>query len=534
MSAAARDAGARDPRTQQQGALPPTRNVDRIKHATCRRRRASTTCLASARTQLPGRRRRAGLPALLPARATLAAQLFGTVRRDQPGASSRRRATAASQQGTIVGQDGLEYTYDRYLRGERRRHARPGRRARPPEGRRCRASASPCQGKQLKLSLDLDLQRAGQQAHAEAGRAAIADGAKTGRRLRGDGPAQRRGPRAWAPTRASTRTSSPSRSRRRRYDAAQQRGERRAAVQPRDRRRSIRPARRSSRSPRWRRCECGHRSRPTRRSTTPASFKIGDHEFQQRRRRGRTARSRCATRCRSPRTSSSTTLGAQLNATAATIAPEVGAPARPRPPHRHRPAGRVRRAGPRPRVARRGRRVPKCRKKRKAPTRRCTRAAASSAWTRATTSTSPSARATCRPRRCRWPSPTRRSPTAARSCARTSACAIEDAAGRLLQEHRARRRARTRQDRPGLPRRRSSTACTRAASEPGGTSADVFAGFGRTRCYGKTGTAERAGQRRPVLVRRLRRPTRTRADRGRRDRRAGRLRRRDRRARPRA
>ena len=40
---------------------------------------------------------------------------------------------------------------------------------------------------------------------------------------------------------------------------------------------------------------------------------------------------------------------------------------------------------------------------------------------RATTSTSRSARATCRPRRCRWPSPTRRSPTAARSRARTSA-----------------------------------------------------------------------------------------------------------------
>ena len=40
---------------------------------------------------------------------------------------------------------------------------------------------------------------------------------------------------------------------------------------------------------------------------------------------------------------------------------------------------------------------------------------------RATTSTWPSARATCRPRRCSSPSPTRPSPTAARSCARTSA-----------------------------------------------------------------------------------------------------------------
>ena len=54
--------------------------------------------------------------------------------------------------------------------------------------------------------------------------------------------------------------------------------------------------------------------------------------------------------------------------------------------------------------------------------RRCSSAAASSArGPAATTSTSRSARATCRPRRCRWPSPTPRSRTAARSCARTSA-----------------------------------------------------------------------------------------------------------------
>ena len=59
----------------------------------------------------------------------------------------------------------------------------------------------------------------------------------------------------------------------------------------------------------------------------------------------------------------------------------------------------------------------------------------------ATTSTSPSARATCRPTRCRWRSPTRRSPTAARSCARTSACGS-----------RTRRDARSRRSTPA-PRR---------------------------------------------------------------------------------
>ena len=54
-----------------------------------------------------------------------------------------------------------------------------------------------------------------------------------------------------------------------------------------------------------------------------------------------------------------------------------------------------------------------------------TRAASPTAPTargpRATRSTSPSARATCRPRRCRWPWPTRSWPTATTACARTSA-----------------------------------------------------------------------------------------------------------------
>ncbi len=52
----------------------------------------------------------------------------------------------------------------------------------------------------------------------------------------------------------------------------------------------------------------------------------------------------------------------------------------------------------------------------------------------ATTSSSPSARATCRPTRCRWRSPTRRSATAARSSPRTSRKEVEDAAGRVLRE----------------------------------------------------------------------------------------------------
>ena len=150
---------------------------------------------------------------------------------------------------------------------------------------------------------------------------------------------------------------------------------------------------------------------------------------------------------------------------------------------------------------------------------------------RATTSTSRSARATCRPRRCRWRSPTRRSPTAAASSRRTSACEIEDAAGTRAAAASTRR--------AGAPRRRSTRRTAQAildglhaaASEPGGTSADVFERLDQAAfpVYGKTGTAERHGPGRPVLVRRATCRDPTQADRGRRHRRAGRLRRRGRR-----
>ena len=66
---------------------------------------------------------------------------------------------------------------------------------------------------------------------------------------------------------------------------------------------------------------------------------------------------------------------------------------------------------------------------------------------RATTSTSRSARATCRPPRCRWPSPTRRSPTAGTSSRPHLGAAIEDGAGRPSQEIRKPAR-RAREDRP--------------------------------------------------------------------------------------
>jgi penicillin-binding protein 2 len=71
------------------------------------------------------------------------------------------------QQGTIVGQDGIEYTYDRYLRGRdgatRVQIDSLGR----PTGEL--SLREPVQGKNLKLSIDLGLQREGEQAIAGLG-----------------------------------------------------------------------------------------------------------------------------------------------------------------------------------------------------------------------------------------------------------------------------------------------------------------------------------------------------------------------------
>ncbi|HVE67664.1 MAG TPA: penicillin-binding protein 2 [Solirubrobacteraceae bacterium] len=105
----------------------------------------------------------------------LAAQIFGTVGEISPDELEESRFRGV-EQGTIVGKGGLEHTYDRYLRG------RPG-------ATRIQVDAfgrstgifpkrEPLQGKQLKLSLDLDLQRAGQEAMSEAGGIPITDGVK--------------------------------------------------------------------------------------------------------------------------------------------------------------------------------------------------------------------------------------------------------------------------------------------------------------------------------------------------------------------
>jgi penicillin-binding protein 2 len=103
----------------------------------------------------------------------LAAQIFGTVGEISPEQIKRPRFRGV-QQGTIVGKGGLESTYDRYLRG------RPGATrvqvdaVGRPKGEF--PQRLPEQGRQLKLSLDLGLEKAGQDAIAQAGGIPIVNG----------------------------------------------------------------------------------------------------------------------------------------------------------------------------------------------------------------------------------------------------------------------------------------------------------------------------------------------------------------------
>ena len=118
---------------------------------------------------------------------TLAAQLFGTVGRITPQEVHEARYRGVSQ-NAVVGQSGLEWYYDRYLRGqdgaERVQVDALGHFTGDLSARK------PLQGHSLKLSLDVSLQRAGQLACAERDQR---EPAGAGRRVRRDGPRQRRG-----------------------------------------------------------------------------------------------------------------------------------------------------------------------------------------------------------------------------------------------------------------------------------------------------------------------------------------------------
>ena len=118
---------------------------------------------------------------------TLAAVLFGTVGPISPQELTDPRFKGLPQ-SAIVGQSGLEYYYNRYLQGtngaEEVQIDALGR-STGTIGR-----VAPVPGNNLRLSLDVNLQRAGEQALAEADGH---DPRRRRRRVRGPEPGERRG-----------------------------------------------------------------------------------------------------------------------------------------------------------------------------------------------------------------------------------------------------------------------------------------------------------------------------------------------------
>lgn len=97
---------------------------------------------------------------------TLAAQLLGNVGQVNE-AELKQHHFKGVKQGTTVGQSGVEYTYDRYLRGRDGAQLLQVDSMGGFKGELKRRQPVP--GHDLKLSLDLQLQRAGQDALARAG-----------------------------------------------------------------------------------------------------------------------------------------------------------------------------------------------------------------------------------------------------------------------------------------------------------------------------------------------------------------------------
>ncbi len=97
----------------------------------------------------------------------LAAQLFGTVSEISAEQMGLGRYKDVAQ-GTRIGQSGLEYTYDKYLRGQdgSSRVVVDAFGARDEE--RKVSVTEPKQGQRLRLTLDMDLQKTGERALAQA------------------------------------------------------------------------------------------------------------------------------------------------------------------------------------------------------------------------------------------------------------------------------------------------------------------------------------------------------------------------------
>jgi penicillin-binding protein 2 len=96
---------------------------------------------------------------------TLAAQLLGTVGQITEGQLGRKRYKGVSQ-GTVVGQSGIEYQYDRYLRGRDGAQLLQVDSMGGFKGELRRRPPAP--GSNLKLSLDLGLEKVGQDAVVSA------------------------------------------------------------------------------------------------------------------------------------------------------------------------------------------------------------------------------------------------------------------------------------------------------------------------------------------------------------------------------
>lgn len=98
---------------------------------------------------------------------TLAAQLLGNVGQVSPEQLGEERFNGV-RQGTIVGKSGIELAYDRYLRGRNGARRLSVNAQNQFEGELLRARRDPVPGRQVKLSLDLKLQKAGQDAVRQA------------------------------------------------------------------------------------------------------------------------------------------------------------------------------------------------------------------------------------------------------------------------------------------------------------------------------------------------------------------------------
>ena len=110
---------------------------------------------------------------------TLGAQLFGTLREISPKELESKRYRGLDQ-GTRIGKDGVEETYDRYLRGTNgyRRQIVDAQGLNCDD---CRVRIRrPRQGQRLRLTLDLGLQRAAEQAMRRAIAAAAVNGSRAG------------------------------------------------------------------------------------------------------------------------------------------------------------------------------------------------------------------------------------------------------------------------------------------------------------------------------------------------------------------